>query len=125
MTENSKIPLDNGAIAIYSARSLCNKLEFMRRPKGIKTKKSVAKRFKINGTGKVMRSCAGKRHLLATKNSSAAAVSALPSRRRSDRCVSHHPKFALEPLINPRIIFTDLCVSYQRPRFPQAPHPHD
>ena len=41
----------------------------MRRPKGIKTKKSVAKRFKITGTGKVMRPRAGKRHLLATKNS--------------------------------------------------------
>lgn len=40
----------------------------MRRPKGIKTKKSVAKRFKITGTGKVMRSRAGKRHLLASKN---------------------------------------------------------
>jgi large subunit ribosomal protein L35 len=40
----------------------------MRRPKGIKTKKSVAKRFKITGTGKVMRSRAGKRHLLAGKN---------------------------------------------------------
>ena len=40
----------------------------MRRPKGIKTKKSVAKRFKITGTGKVMRMRAGKRHLLATKN---------------------------------------------------------
>jgi large subunit ribosomal protein L35 len=39
----------------------------MRRPKGIKTKKSVAKRFKITGTGKVMRSHAGKRHLLAGK----------------------------------------------------------
>ena len=39
----------------------------MRRPKGIKTKKSVAKRFKITGTGKVMRSRAGKRHLLQTK----------------------------------------------------------
>ncbi len=41
----------------------------MRRPKGIKTKKSVAKRFKITGTGKVMRSRAGKRHLLQSKNS--------------------------------------------------------
>ena len=41
----------------------------MRRPKGIRTKKSVAKRFKITGTGKVMRARAGKRHLLATKNS--------------------------------------------------------
>jgi large subunit ribosomal protein L35 len=40
----------------------------MRRPKGIKTKKSVAKRFKITGTGKVMRPRAGKRHLLASKN---------------------------------------------------------
>ncbi len=41
----------------------------MRRPKGISTKKSVAKRFKITGTGKVMRARAGKRHLLASKNS--------------------------------------------------------
>jgi len=46
----------------------------MRRPKGIKTKKSVAKRFKITGTGKVMRPHAGKRHLLQTKN---------PKRRRA------------------------------------------
>ena len=35
----------------------------MRRPKGIKTKKSMAKRFKITATGKVMRASAGKRHL--------------------------------------------------------------
>ncbi|MBM3878151.1 MAG: 50S ribosomal protein L35 [Verrucomicrobia bacterium] len=40
----------------------------MRRPKGVKTKKSVAKRFKVTATGKVMRSHAGRRHLLATKN---------------------------------------------------------
>ncbi len=40
----------------------------MRRPKGIKTKKSVSKRFKITGTGKVMRMRAGKRHLLSSKN---------------------------------------------------------
>lgn len=46
----------------------------MRRPKGIKTKKSVAKRFKITARGKVLRSRAGKRHLLQTKN---------PKRRRS------------------------------------------
>ncbi|MGV3773306.1 MAG: 50S ribosomal protein L35 [Verrucomicrobiales bacterium] len=46
----------------------------MRRPKGIKTRKAVAKRFKITGTGKVMRSRAGKRHLLASKS---------PKRRRS------------------------------------------
>jgi large subunit ribosomal protein L35 len=46
----------------------------MRRPKGIKTRKAVAKRFKITATGKVMRFRAGKRHLLATKS---------PKRRRS------------------------------------------
>lgn len=39
----------------------------MRRPKGIKTKKSVAKRFKITATGKVMGSHAGRRHLLQGK----------------------------------------------------------
>ncbi len=46
----------------------------MRRPKGIKTRKAVAKRFKITGTGKVMRSHAGKRHLLQGKK---------PKRRRA------------------------------------------
>ena len=40
----------------------------MRRPKGIKTKKSVAKRFKITASGKVLRSRAGRRHLAQTKN---------------------------------------------------------
>ena len=45
----------------------------MRRPKGIKTKKSVAKRFKITAGGKVLRRHAGKRHLAQTKN---------PERRR-------------------------------------------
>lgn len=48
----------------------------MRRPKGIKTKKSVAKRFKITATGKVLRSQAGRRHLCQTKN---------PKRRRGLR----------------------------------------
>ena len=41
----------------------------MRRPKGIKTRKSVAKRFKITGTGKVLRRGAGRRHLLQGKSS--------------------------------------------------------
>jgi large subunit ribosomal protein L35 len=45
----------------------------MRRPKGIKTRKSVSKRFKVTATGKVLRSGAGKRHLLASKS---------PKRRR-------------------------------------------
>ncbi len=48
----------------------------MRRARAPKTKKSVAKRFKITGTGKVMRSRAGRRHLLQTKS---------PGRRRSLR----------------------------------------
>jgi large subunit ribosomal protein L35 len=46
----------------------------MRRPKGIKTKKSVSKRFKITATGKVLRHRAGRRHLLQSKG---------PSRRRN------------------------------------------
>lgn len=41
----------------------------MRRPKGIKTKKSVAKRFKITATGKVLRTKAGRRHLMQHKTS--------------------------------------------------------
>ena len=41
----------------------------MRRPKGIKTRKAVAKRFKLTARGKVLRPHAGKRHLLAGKSS--------------------------------------------------------
>lgn len=48
----------------------------MRRPKGIKTRKSVAKRFKITARGKVVRTSAGRRHLMQTKN---------PKRRRGLR----------------------------------------
>ena len=48
----------------------------MRRPKGIKTKKSVAKRFKITARGKVLRGRAGRRHLCQGKS---------PKRRRSLR----------------------------------------
>jgi large subunit ribosomal protein L35 len=51
----------------------------MRRPKGIKTKKSAAKRFKITASGKVLRSSAGRRHLCQTKN---------PKRRRNLRGMS-------------------------------------
>lgn len=40
----------------------------MRRPKGVRTKKSVAKRFKITARGKVLRPSAGKRHLQQTKS---------------------------------------------------------
>jgi len=48
----------------------------MRRPKGIKTKKAAAKRFKITAKGKVLRLSAGRRHLMQTKN---------PKRRRNLR----------------------------------------
>lgn len=41
----------------------------MRRPKGIKTRKAVSKRFKVTATGKVLRFKAGRRHLLQTKSS--------------------------------------------------------
>lgn len=40
----------------------------MRRPKGVRTRKAVAKRFKVTANGKVLRAHAGRRHLLATKN---------------------------------------------------------
>ncbi|MBL9175836.1 MAG: 50S ribosomal protein L35 [Verrucomicrobiales bacterium] len=40
----------------------------MRRPKGIKTKKSVSKRFKITAKGKVMARHSGTRHLLSGKS---------------------------------------------------------
>ena len=40
----------------------------MRRPKGIKTRKAVVKRFKLTATGKVLFRGAGKRHLLQGKN---------------------------------------------------------
>lgn len=45
----------------------------MRRPRPVKTKKSVAKRFKITAGGRVLRSRAGRRHLMQGKN---------PKRRR-------------------------------------------
>ena len=41
----------------------------MRRPKGTKARKSVSKRFKITGTGKVLYRGACRRHLLQGKNS--------------------------------------------------------
>ena len=99
----------------------------MRRPKGIKTKKSVAKRFKITATRQGLRSQAGRRHLCQTKS---------PKRRRSlrgtatgarDRRVSHHAEPAVQPLSYHHPFntqpFTDHA-SYQRPRLPQTPQPH-
>ena len=51
----------------------------MRRPKGIKTRKAVAKRFKISASGKVLFRGAGRRHLLQGKS---------PKRRRAMRKAS-------------------------------------
>ena len=48
----------------------------MRRPKGIKTKKSVAKRFKVTASGKMLCRQAGRLHLGLTKS---------PKRRRGLR----------------------------------------
>jgi len=48
----------------------------MRRPKGIKTRKSVAKRFKITAGGKILHASAGRRHLAQSK---------IPKRRRALR----------------------------------------
>ena len=59
----------------------------MRRPKGIKTKKSVAKRFKITATGKVLRSRAGRRHLLSGKSAKRRRREKVaPSDRSADTC---------------------------------------
>jgi len=41
----------------------------MRRPRGIKTRKAVSKRFKITAGGKVLFRGAGRRHLLQGKSS--------------------------------------------------------
>jgi large subunit ribosomal protein L35 len=38
------------------------------KPGTAKTRKSVAKRFKITGTGKVLRNKQGRRHLMISKN---------------------------------------------------------
>jgi len=40
----------------------------MRRGGKAKTRKAVAKRFKVTGTGKILRSRKGKRHLAENKN---------------------------------------------------------
>ncbi len=59
-------------------------------PKSIarsKTKKAVAKRFKITGTGKVLRSQASKRHLMSSKN-------AKRKRQASKAALVHHTDVA-------------------------------
>ena len=72
--ENGEIPTCFLRVVILYCALFLKESTLMRRPKGIKTRKSVAKRFKISARGKVLRMRAGKRHLLATKN---------PTRRRS------------------------------------------
>lgn len=50
-----------------------------------KTKKSMAKRFKVTGTGKIMRRSANRRHLLRNKSTK--------QKRRSGRDKPLHPSF--------------------------------
>lgn len=49
--------------------ALFNWTFIMRRPRKVKTRKAVAKRFKVTASGKVLRTRSGKRHLMASKNS--------------------------------------------------------
>jgi large subunit ribosomal protein L35 len=70
---NHKFALASARLATYISCSFAIELRFMRRPRGIKTRKSVAKRFKITAGGKVLRLSAGRRHLAQTKS---------PKRRR-------------------------------------------
>ena len=64
-----------GKTARYILRSFSTVIiDIMRRPKPVKTRKSVAKRFKITATGKVKSPRAGRRHLLQGKS---------PKRRRA------------------------------------------
>src|SRR5438552_182311 len=66
------MPLAQPGCFAYIARSFGKKIYFMRRPKGIKTKKSVSKRFKITAGGKVLRHRAGRRHLCQIRINAAA-----------------------------------------------------
>ncbi|MFM1944806.1 MAG: hypothetical protein RI897_3788 [Verrucomicrobiota bacterium] len=65
----------------------------MRRARTQKTKKSVAKRFKITAKGKVLRSKAGRRHLLSSKN--AKRRRALGERAVVDPSDAHRIKLSL------------------------------
>src|SRR5436853_7788524 len=98
----------------------------MRRPKGIKTKKSVAKRFKITAGGKVLRKSAGRRHLMQTKN---------PKRRRGLRgssLVHETDKYRITqslPFSHQRNSFPPSTAQltharYYRPSSTQTPAPH-
>ncbi|MCS1410815.1 MAG: 50S ribosomal protein L35 [Verrucomicrobia subdivision 3 bacterium] len=69
----AKIALASTILYLYIARAFDISLKAMRRARNQKTRKSVAKRFKITATGKVIRNHSGKRHLLSCKS---------PKRRR-------------------------------------------
>ena len=69
-----------------------------------------------------MRSRAGKRHLLQTKNPKRRRSLGTVQAGRSHGCLSHFAEFTLQPLTNPPI-FNYAC--HQFTRLPQAPHAHD
>ncbi|XP_037468782.1 50S ribosomal protein L35, chloroplastic-like [Triticum dicoccoides] len=59
-----------GAAALSPAAPLPRPLAVVAAGKGykMKTHKASAKRFRVTGTGKIVRRCAGKQHLLSKKN---------------------------------------------------------
>ncbi|KAM3214835.1 hypothetical protein ACQJBY_067032 [Aegilops geniculata] len=59
-----------GAAALSPAAPLPRSLAVVAAGKGykMKTHKASAKRFRVTGTGKIVRRCAGKQHLLSKKN---------------------------------------------------------
>ena len=116
MTRNSKIPLDKHPNAIYSSRSFVT--IGARRPKVSKRRSRLAKRFKITGTGKVMRFRApASAILLATKN-------AKRRRRqrpagRSDRCISYLQSLPWSHKLTPNCLH-DLCGELPTPPLPAS-----
>jgi hypothetical protein len=70
----------------------------MRRPKGIKTRKSVSKRFKITGTGKVMRRGRGQAPFASRQEFKTPPVVAQGDACWSDRRLSYQTEFAIQPL---------------------------
>ena len=70
----------------------------MRRPKGIKTKKSVAKRFKITASGKVLRSRRGQAPFAAGQETQAPAIFARHNRCAFHRRISHQAEHAVQSL---------------------------
>ena len=110
------------AIKIYIPHSFAIELNFMRRPKGIKTRKSVTKRFKITATGKVLRPRAGAVTWPKPRTPSACADSASPQwLTQLTSIASSRTSRSATDFINLQLltIYQDAC--YKLPSFPQTP----